>query len=31
MMIWDNGNIEFCGKKFSLYTKKVGGEYDDFE
>ena len=27
----DNGNIEFCGKKFSLYTKKVGGEYDDFE
>ena len=27
----DNGDIEFCGKKFSLYTKKVGGEYDDFE
>ena len=27
----DNGDIEFCGKRFSLYTKKVGGEYDDFE
>ena len=27
----DNGDIEFCGKMFSLYTKKVGGEYDDFE
>lgn len=27
----DSGDIEFCGKKFSLYTKKVGGEYDDFE
>lgn len=20
----ENGDIEFCGKKFSLYTKKVG-------
>lgn len=22
----DNGDIEFCGKRFSLYTQKIGGE-----
>ena len=28
----DDGDIEFCGKKFVLYTQKVGGEInDDFE
>lgn len=28
----DNGDIEFCGKKFSLHTKVIGGDkYDDFE
>ena len=28
----DNGDIEFCGKMFSLYTKEYrGDEYDDFE
>lgn len=28
----DNGNIDFCGKKFSLYTQQIGGDLDvDFE
>ena len=28
----DNGNIEFCGERFALHTKTIGGEnYDDFE
>lgn len=28
----DNGNIEFCGKKFILHTQKIGGEANvDFE
>ena len=28
----DNGDIEFCGKRFSLYTQQIGGEIDvDFE
>lgn len=27
----DNGDIEFCGKKFSLYTQKIGGEDNDSE
>lgn len=24
----ENGDIEFCGKKFSLYTQKIGGDSD---
>ena len=24
----DNGDIEFCGKRFSLHTQKIGGEID---
>ena len=28
----DNGDIEFCGNKFSLYTQRIGGGLDvDFE
>ena len=28
----DNGDIEFCGQKFSLYTQQIGGDLDvDFE
>ena len=28
----DNGDIDFCGKKFSLYTQQIGGDVDvDFE
>ncbi len=28
----ENGDIEFCGNKFSLYTQKIGGDLDvDFE
>ena len=28
----DNGDIEFCGKKFSLHTQQIGGDLDvDFE
>lgn len=28
----DNGDIEFCGNKFSLYTQQIGGDLDvDFE
>ena len=28
----ENGDIDFCGKKFSLYTQKIGGDLDvDFE
>jgi hypothetical protein len=28
----DNGDIEFCGNKFSLYEQKIGGDLDvDFE
>jgi hypothetical protein len=28
----DNGDIEFCGKKFSLYTQQIGGDSNvDFE
>ena len=28
----DSGDIEFCGKKFSLYTQQIGGDVDvDFE
>ena len=28
----DNGDIEFCGKRFSLYTQQIGGDLDvDFE
>ena len=27
-----DGDIEFCGNKFSLYTQKIGGDLDvDFE
>ena len=24
----NNGDIEFCGKKFSLHTQQIGGDYD---
>jgi hypothetical protein len=28
----NDGDIEFCGKKFAIHTQKVGGETnDDFE
>jgi hypothetical protein len=28
----ENGDLEFCGERFSLQTKVIGGEnYDDFE
>lgn len=28
----DDGDIEFCGKRFSLYTQQIGGDLDvDFE
>lgn len=28
----DNGEIEFCGKRFTLYTQQIGGDLDvDFE
>ena len=28
----DNGDIDFCGKKFSLYTQQIGGDINvDFE
>lgn len=28
----DNGDIEFCGKRFSLYTQQIGGDFNvDFE
>ena len=28
----DNGDIEFCGKRFSLHTQQIGGDLDvDFE
>ena len=28
----DNGDIEFCGNRFSLYTQQIGGDLDvDFE
>ena len=28
----ENGDIEFCGNRFSLYTQQIGGDYDvDFE
>ena len=28
----ENGDIEFCGKKFSLFTQQIGGDLDvDFE
>jgi hypothetical protein len=28
----NNGDIEFCGNKFSLYTQRIGGDLDvDFE
>lgn len=25
----ENGDIEFCGNKFSLFTKRMGGDYND--
>jgi hypothetical protein len=28
----ENGDIEFCGNRFSLYTQQIGGDFDvDFE
>lgn len=27
----ENGDIEFCGNKFSLMIKEIGGDNDDFE
>ena len=28
----EDGDIDFCGKKFSLHTQKIGGDLDvDFE